>query len=180
MPDTALLVVDLQSALLVGAHDAEGCLVRVAALAGRARAAGAPVVYLRQRVDHPDVPADLLEVHPAVAPHPGDTVLEKDSADSFLGTSLDELLRGRGVRRVVLTGYATEYCVDSTGRSALSHGYDLVLAADGHTTPTRPADSPLPAAAQVVVHHNALFATILYAGRTVRVLPAAEIDFTTR
>ncbi|MFB7476226.1 isochorismatase family protein [Kitasatospora sp. NPDC056184] len=178
MPDTALLIVDLQSALLIGAHDAEGCLARVAELAGRARAAGVPVVYLRQRVDHPDIPAELLEIHPAVAPQPGDTVLEKDSADSFLGTPLDAVLRERGVRRVVVTGAATEYCVDSTSRSALSHGYDLVLVADGHTTPTRPADSPLPAAAQVLVHHNAVFATIVYPGRTIRVLPAAQVDFT--
>nr|BEK70823.1 cysteine hydrolase family protein [Kitasatospora purpeofusca] len=177
MPDTALLVVDLQIALLLGAHDTEACLDRVAELAGRARAAGVPVVYLRQRVDHPDVPVEALEIHPTVAPQPGDTVLAKDSADSFLGTELDAVLRRQGVRQVVVTGLATEYCVDSTCRSALSHGYDLLLVADGHTTPTRPADSPLPAAAQVIVHHNALFATIIYAGRTVRVLPAAEVDF---
>ncbi|WP_328952783.1 isochorismatase family protein [Kitasatospora purpeofusca] len=177
MTDTALLIADMQIALLTGAHDTEGCLERVAGLAGRARAAGVPVIYLRQRVDHPDIPAEALEIHPTVAPRPGDTVLEKDSADPFLGTELDALLRGRGVRQVVVTGLITEYCVDSTCRSALSHGYDVVLVADGHTTPTRPADSPLPAAAQVIVHHNALFATIVYAGRTVRVLPASEVDF---
>ncbi|MFB6889010.1 isochorismatase family protein [Kitasatospora sp. NPDC056327] len=179
MPDTALLIVDLQSALLVGAHDAEGCLARVAGLAARARAAGAPVFYLRQRVEIPGVAAELLDVHPAVAPQPGDAVLDKDSADAFLDTPLDAALRERGVRRVAVAGFATEYCVDSTGRSALSHGYDLVLVADGHTTPARPADSPLPTAEQAIVHHNAVFATILYAGRTVQVLPAEAVDFTT-
>ncbi|MGC0406340.1 nicotinamidase-related amidase [Streptomyces sp. SAI-126] len=178
MPDTALLVVDLQAALVAGAHDVEACLARVAALAGRARAAGTPVVYLRQRVDLPDVPVELLDIHPAVAPQPGDTVVDKDSADSFLGTPLDEFLRDQGIRRVVVTGFATEYCVDSTSRSALSHGYDLVLVADGHTTPQRPAGSPLPSADQVVIHHNAVFATIAYAGRTIQVLPAEKVDFT--
>ncbi|MEU3885739.1 isochorismatase family protein [Streptomyces sp. NPDC029041] len=45
-------------------------------------------------------------------------------------TPLDELLRDHGVRRVVVTGSATEYCVDSTSRSALSCSCDLVLVAD--------------------------------------------------
>ena len=123
------------------------------------------------------MPAEQLAIHPAVAPQPGDVVLDKDSADSFLGTPLDGVLRERGVRRVVVAGFATDYCVDSTSRSALSHGYDLVLVADGHTTPERPADSPLPGAAQVVVHHNAVFATIAYAGRAIRVVPSASVDF---
>ena len=44
MPDTALLVVDMQRALLKDAHDSEACLGRVAGLAERGRAAGAQAV----------------------------------------------------------------------------------------------------------------------------------------
>ncbi|MFH7594615.1 isochorismatase family protein [Streptomyces racemochromogenes] len=174
MPDTALLVIDMQTALLSDAHDVDTCLRRVARLTGRARSAGVPVVYLRQRL--PGLPAGLGDVHPAVAPRPGDTVLDKDSADSFLDTGLGDLLNERAVRRVVVTGFATEYCVDSTSRSALSHGYDLALVSDGHTTPERPAGAA-PSAAQVVAHHNATFAGIQYAGRTITVTPAAHIRF---
>ncbi|MGW5653924.1 isochorismatase family protein [Streptomyces humi] len=75
MPDTALLVIDMQRALLKGAHDGEACLARVAGLAARARAADVPVVYLRQRLA--DVPIEWLEVHPALTPRPGDVVLDK-------------------------------------------------------------------------------------------------------
>ncbi|GHD24375.1 isochorismatase family protein [Streptomyces galbus] len=49
MPDTALLVIDMQSALLSDAHDVETCLRRVAHLTGQARSAGVPIIYLRQR-----------------------------------------------------------------------------------------------------------------------------------
>jgi nicotinamidase-related amidase len=171
MPDSALLVVDMQPALMAGAHDRSGVLSRVAALAGRARPAGVPVVYLRQRID--GVPAD---VDPALTPEPGDVVLDKDSADSFLGTTLDDVLREHAVRTVVVTGYATEYCVDSTARSALSHGYDLVLVADGHSTPDRP-DGVAPSAEEIIGHHNVTFGIIQYAGRTTTVLPADEIRF---
>ncbi|MFJ4008024.1 isochorismatase family protein [Streptomyces sp. NPDC090023] len=105
-----------------------------------------------------------------------DTALDKDSADSFLGTGLGDLLDERAVRRVVVTGFATEYCVDSTSRSALSGGYDLVLVSDGHTTPERPPGA-VPTAPQVIVHHNATFSTIQYAGRSITVAPAAQIRF---
>ena len=170
MPDTALLVIDLQPALLTGAHDLDGCLSRVADLADRARSAGVPVVYLRQRLDPP------ADVHPAVAPLAGDVVLDKDSADGFLGSALGQVLADMGVRRVAVTGYATEYCVDSTSRSALSHGYDLVLVSDGHSTPDRPADV-VPTAAQIIAHTNTTFGIIQYAGRSIAVTPAAEVTF---
>lgn len=170
MADTALIVIDLQPALLTGAHDLDRTLSRVADLAERARSAGAPVVYLRQRLDEPS------DVHPAVAPRPGDVVLDKDSADGFLDSALGDVLARAGVRRVAVTGYATEYCVDSTGRSALSHGYDLVLVADGHSTPRRP-DGVVPTAAQIIAHHNNTFGIIQYAGRSVEVTPAAEVRF---
>ncbi|MFF3878240.1 isochorismatase family protein [Streptomyces sp. NPDC001978] len=181
MPDTALLIIDMQSALLADAHDAEGCLFRVAALANRARSTGAPVVYLRQRLDLtvPGLTAELVDVHPTVAPQPGDAVLDKVSADSFLDTTLGDLLREQAVRRLVVTGFATEYCVDSTCRSALSRGYDLVLVSDGHTTPERPVGA-VPTAAQVIAHNNAIFSTIQYAGRSILVTPAAKVGFEAR
>ncbi|MFG3291096.1 isochorismatase family protein [Streptomyces sp. NPDC048179] len=176
MPDTALLIIDMQRALLKDAHDVEACLSTVAELAARARAARVPVVYLRQRFDQ--VPAEWLAVHPALTPEPGDLVLDKDSADSFLGTTLGEVLAERAVRRLVVTGYASDYCVDSTSRSALSHGYDLVLVADGHTTVERP-DGAVPTAAQIVAHHSEIFSVIQYAGRSITVAPAKEILFDT-
>ncbi|MFF8958078.1 isochorismatase family protein [Streptomyces sp. NPDC014894] len=169
-------MIDMQIALLADAHDADGCLSRIAGLAGRARSAGTPVVHLRQRLDAYPVPAELRDIHPAVAPRPGDAVLDKDSADSFLGSGLGDLLRGRAVRRLVVTGFATEYCVDSTARAALSLGHDLVLVSDGHTTPVRPV-GVVPTAAQVVEHHNTTFATIQYPGRSIRVTPAARVRF---
>ncbi|MFD5813969.1 isochorismatase family protein [Streptomyces sp. NPDC127038] len=174
MPDTALLIIDLQTALLSDAHEVEACLHKVAHLAERARCASMPVIYLRQRL--PDVPAGLIDVHPTVAPQLGDVVLDKDGADSFLDTGLGKLLDEQEVCRVIITGFATEYCVDSTGRSALSRGYDLVLVSDGHTTPERPPGAA-PSAAQVIAHHNTTFSAIQYAERSITVEPAAHIRF---
>lgn len=174
MPGTALFIIDMQTALLGDAHDVEACLHTVADLAEQARSAGVLIIYLRQRL--PDVPAGLSDVHPAVAPQPGDVVLDKDSADSFLGTGLGGLLNEHAVCRVIVTGFATEYCVDSTSRAALSRGYDLVLVSDGHTTPERRPDAA-PSAAQVIAHHNTTFSAIQYAERSIEVPPAARVRF---
>ncbi|MFI0966599.1 isochorismatase family protein [Streptomyces sp. NPDC021080] len=178
MPDTALLIIDMQTALLRDVYDVEACLHKVADLAEQARSAGVPIVYLRQRLH--DVPADLADVHPAMAPQlqSGDVVLDKDSADSFLDTGLGDLLDAWSVCRVIITGFATEYCVDSTSRGALSRGYDLVLVSDGHTTPERPP-GVAPSAAQVIAHHNMTFSAIQYAGRSITVTPAAHVRFDT-
>jgi nicotinamidase-related amidase len=169
----ALLVIDLQTALLAGCHDATGLLTRVAALADRARAAGTPVVYLRQLFgDDP-----LLPIDPAVSPAPGDLVLDKRSADSFLGTDLDALLHHHGARTLAITGLATEYCVDSTARAALSRGYDVILAADGHTTGAAPPGTT-PTATDVITILNTALADIIYLDRHVEVTLTADITFT--
>ncbi|MGW3915376.1 isochorismatase family protein [Streptomyces sp. NPDC005070] len=174
MPKTALLIIDMQTALLSDAYDVEACLRTVADLGEQARSAGVPVIYLRHRLH--DVPAGLIDVHPAVAPQLGDVVLDKDSADSFLNTGLGDLLDEQAVCRVIVTGFATEYCVDSTSRGALSRGYDLVLVSDGHTTPERPPGAAL-SAAQVIAHHNTTFSAIQYAERSITVAPAARVRF---
>lgn len=76
----------------------------------------------------------------AIGPRNGDVLLAKRNADSFIGTDLDERLRGLGISRVVVTGLATEFRVDSTARAALSRGYDLTLVKDGHSTPPPPPE----------------------------------------
>jgi nicotinamidase-related amidase len=50
-----------------------------------------------------------------------------------------------GVGHVIVTGLATEFCIDSTCRAALSRGYDLTLVEDGHSTPAPSPDSGLTA-----------------------------------
>ena len=65
----------------------------------------------------------------------------------------DATLKDLGVKELLITGLQTEYCVDTACRAALSHGYDVVLVEDGHST----GDADLPAE-EIVRHHNALLA----------------------
>ncbi|EGE44051.1 cysteine hydrolase family protein [Streptomyces griseus] len=176
-PGPALLVIDMQNALVAMAYRASATVAAIAGLQERARAAGAPVVFAQQRDDELEPGTEGWRIVPELAPAPGETVVPKAAPDSFLDTELDAALSARGVTELVVTGFATEICVESTARQALSRGYDVVLVADGHTTSVRPGPGPYAAPEASVAHHNEIYRNLRYPGRRVRVLPAAEVDF---
>ena len=125
----ALIIIDLQEGPFGGGpakHDAAGLVSRLNALAATVRASGGTVVYVQHdgppgSDHHPDDPGWRLL--PALDARAGDAFVRKTSCDSFLGTPLDALLEARGARRLIITGWATDYCVDTTVRSALARGY---------------------------------------------------------
>ncbi|MGV9624313.1 cysteine hydrolase family protein [Streptomyces tendae] len=177
-PTTALLVVDMQNTTVAMAHRAAETVAAIARLSERARAAGVPVVTVRQQ-DAGMVPGtEGWRVVPELAPREGEPVVDKTTPDSFLDTGLDETLRALGVTEVIVTGFATEVCVDTTARQALSRGYDLVVVADGHTTSVRTEeDVDLVPADRSIAQSNAVYRMIGWPGRRIRVRAAADVDF---
>lgn len=173
----ALIVIDVQRGLFdpqPRPAEADEVVGRINALAARARAAGAPVIFVQH-----ERPGDLEADSPGWAlqdrlqVETGDHRIRKSTPDAFLRTGLDEVLAFSGVDQVVICGYATEFCVDTTTRSAAAHGYGVVLAADAHTT----HDKPHASAAQIRAHHNATLPAIASFGPVIRAQPAAEIAF---
>lgn len=151
-------------------HRPDRTLRTIAGLSSRARAAHVPVITVQQQ--------GCGDVLPALAPRSGEPVVTKSCADGFLNTDLDATLTRLGVTEVLVTGFATENCVETTARQALSHGYDLVLVADGHTTSVRSQPTDFVPPDQSIAHHNEIYRNIDFRHRHVRVLPAAQIDFT--
>ncbi|WP_077799380.1 isochorismatase family protein [Streptomyces sp. JHA26] len=175
---SALLVIDMQNATVAMAHRAAETVAAIAALSARARAVGVPVVTVRQQGEGMAPGTEGWEVVPELAPREGEAVVDKTTPDSFLGTDLDAILTARGVTEVVVTGFATEVCVDTTARQALSRGYDLVVVADGHTTSVRTAaDVDLVPADRSIAQANAVYRMIGWPGRRIRVRAAADVDF---
>ena len=78
-----------------------------------------------------------FEIVPELAPLPGDVVIVKSRYSGFHGTSLDSVLRSRGVRNLLLVGIASNVCVESTIRDAYFLEYWPVMIADA----TMPAGS---------------------------------------
>ena len=141
-------------------RDAAGLVGRLNQLAQAVRRQNGVVIFVQHDgpegdPHHPDLPGwRLLEDLDA---RPTDTVIRKKSCDAFLGTSLDAFLQARAIDRLFITGCATDYCVDTTVRSALARGYPTIVPSDGHTTSDRPH---LPAA-KIIEHHNAIWSDFL-------------------
>src|SRR5262249_41115884 len=99
-----------------------------------------------------------------------DIEIEKTLNDPFMGTPLQETLQRIAPDRVLIAGWATDFCVDATVRSAVSHDHHVVVVADGHTLSDRPhLDAPA-----VIRHHNWVWSGLI-TNRTVRVATADEL-----
>lgn len=74
------------------------------------------------------------EILDAVAPEAGDLVIDKNASSPFNGTGIDQLLRNLGARTLVVTGTATDMCVETTARDAADRGYDVIVVEDATAT----------------------------------------------
>ena len=172
----ALLIVDMQVACFAGEpprYDADGMVRRINALAAAMRRHGL-VVFVR----HTEATGPFAHSSPgwqvlsSLVIKPADRFVDKPACDSFLETNLDELLKQRDVTELVICGCATDFCVDTTVRTAGAHGYSVTVASDAHTTRDRPHLS----ATGVIAHHNYVWADfILPRGRTIRVVPTQQV-----
>ncbi|GAA3104558.1 cysteine hydrolase family protein [Streptomyces rectiviolaceus] len=178
MPHTsALLVIDMQNTPVAIAYRAAETVAVIAGLRERAKAAGVPVVTIQDQGDGMEAGTQGWQVVSELRPEDDELIVHKTSPDSFLDTDLDKTLKMLGATEVVVTGFATEICVDTTARQALSHGYDVVVAADGHTTSVRSDSGAYASPTQSIAHHNEIFRHLAFPGRSIRVLPASEVDF---
>jgi nicotinamidase-related amidase len=149
---TALLVIDVQVDLIEGdrpVYDGPAVITRIRQLIERARAAGAPVLFVLDKdVAPPDSPG--WQLHPGLGAHAAELRIRKAYSDSFYHTELRDELERRGVQRLVICGCTTDSCVDMTSRRAVALGYDVVLVADAHTT----RDNSAMSAAQSIAYYN--------------------------
>lgn len=177
MTPTALIVIDVQNALFQPEprpFEADAVIARIRLLTVAARSAGVPVVW----VQHERAGSALAWDSPgwalpdALQARDSDARLRKTTPDAFLGTGLDDWLRARGVRQLVVCGYASEYCIDTSTRRAAALGFAVTLAADAHTT----HDKPHASAALIRAHHNATLPGLAF-GPVIKVLATEAIAF---
>lgn len=154
-----LLVIDVQVGFFTLPRPLFGgtqLIETVRGLLQRARSAGAAIIYVQHSAPG-DGPlgkgSDGWTLHPAVAPWPGEPVIEKTHCDAFEAGSLARILASLGVEHLVVCGLVTEGCVDTTVRRAFGLGFNVEVASDGHST----TDSSVLTAEQIIRHHNEVF-----------------------
>jgi nicotinamidase-related amidase len=175
---TALLVIDVQRGLFESSpapFEGEPVVQRINLLAERARSAGAPVVFIQhERAESPLAHgSDKWQLDRRLIVQPDDVKVRKSTPDSFLHTELAGLLAGWGAEHLVVCGYATEFCVDTTTRRAAALGFAVTIAADAHTT----HDKPHASAETIRTHHNATLPNLTSFGPKIQAVPASDIRF---
>ncbi|MGI9588543.1 MAG: isochorismatase family protein [Dietzia maris] len=70
------------------------------------------------------------EIIEELAPHPGETIVDKPGKGAFYGTDLETILRAQGITHLILTGVTTEVCVQSTVREANDRGFQCLVLTD--------------------------------------------------
>ena len=139
--DAALLVIDVQQGFddpSWGRRNNPALERRIAELLEAWRASGRPILHARHMSTLPASPLRPgqrgNEFKAETAPRPGEAVVEKSVNSCFIGTSLDEELRGAGIRGLVLAGLTTNHCVSTTARMAGNLGYSVWVVSDATAT----------------------------------------------
>jgi nicotinamidase-related amidase len=170
----ALLIVDMQVGLFQGTprYDAEGVIQRINEIARVIRATGGVVIFV-QHEDHGGLKPETegWEILPALERMEPDLLLRKQACDSFYETNLPDLLEQYRVQELIITGCATDFCVDTTIRAAASRNYDVVVVEDAHTTKDRPHLD----AKSIIRHHNWMWENLILPRNEVKVLPASSV-----
>ncbi|MEL7274472.1 MAG: cysteine hydrolase family protein [Pseudomonadota bacterium] len=148
-PNTALLLIDVQKGVNVFDHwggptgrrnnpDAEDHMAR---LMSAFRQAGLPVMFTKHDSREEASPLKLSLPTGAMIdgfdPQPGDVVVTKDVNSAFIGTDIELRLREHGVNRLVIAGFFTNFCVETSTRMAGNMGYDTYLAHQACATTNR-------------------------------------------
>jgi nicotinamidase-related amidase len=173
----ALLIIDVQQGLCQGeyaAFESPQVIARINQVSEKARAAGAPVVFIQHESTSGELEfgTDDWQLARGLQTELADLRIRKTTCDSFHLTELQDALKARGVTDLVICGMHTEFCVDTTTRRALALGYPVVLVADAHTT----VGNQHLSAAQVIAHHNTTLANIESFGPRVRPIATQDLQ----
>ncbi|GAC1394871.1 MAG: cysteine hydrolase family protein [Thermoanaerobaculia bacterium] len=141
MPDTALLIIDVQQGLddpRWGARNNPGAEQRIAELLAAWRASRRPVIHVQHLSLEPhsplrqDAPGHAFKLE--ALPIAGEPVFRKHVNSAFIGTDLEAHLRAQAIESLVIAGITTDHCVSSTTRMAGNLGFTVTVVEDATAT----------------------------------------------
>lgn len=144
LDESVLVMIDCQNTYTHGVMELEGvdaALDEAAELLDRARSAGIPVIHIQ----HDDGAGSLYDIHgetgaivDRVAPRDDEPIVVKNYPNAFVQTELSDRLESLGVQNLVLAGFMTHMCVNSTARGAFNLGYAPTVVAAATATRALP------------------------------------------
>lgn len=137
----ALVMIDAQNTYRSGTMELAGieaALDQCSVLLKRARVAGIPIFHIQHDAGAGspyDIRTEFGAIAEKVRPIDGELVVVKHYPNSFWGTDLNQSLQAQGIKRLIVAGFMSHMCINSTVRGAFNLGYSVTVAAD--TTATR-------------------------------------------
>jgi len=140
MDKTALLIIDAQQEYFapigkVVLPDGPAAVARIAYTLRWARARRMPIFHIVHESRRPGAAtfapgSPALAIHEAATPAAGEPVITKHLPGAFTNTGLESALRSLGVERVIVSGFMTQMCCDTTAREAAHRGFAVTLLSD--------------------------------------------------
>jgi nicotinamidase-related amidase len=175
-PNTALIVIDVQNDVVSGGHDRDGVVANIATLVERARAEDVPVVWVQHSSDQMPRDTEGWQFVPELVPAAAEPLVHKRYPDSFEETDLEDVLAGRAIGRLVVTGAQTDECIRSTLHGAITRGYDATLVGDAHTTEDL-SEWGAPTPDKDIAHTNLYWDNHAAPGRTAGTVPTDAVTY---
>ena len=87
---------------------------------------GSPTLWSKGSMEH--------QIVSTLSPRENELVVDKNASSAFNGTGIDQLLRNMKLDTLVVTGMATDMCVETTARDAADRGYNVIVVEDATAT----------------------------------------------
>jgi nicotinamidase-related amidase len=137
----ALLLIDVQRGFddpAWGERNNPAAEANIARLLTAWRDAGLPVIHIQHNSVLPGSPLAPgrpgCDFKPEAEPLPGETRFTKTVNSAFIGTGLEDHLRGAGLEELVVAGLTTDHCVSTSVRMAANLGFTVALVGDATAT----------------------------------------------
>lgn len=167
----ALIVIDMQLGSFrpyTVRHDAYGVIERINRLSDYFRKQNLPVIFIRHdgTKENAFIPGtEEWKLLPELTVSTGDIFISKTANDAFYSSGLQRVLSEMKIEELYFTGCATDFCVDSTIKSALTKDYRITVVSDAHTT----AGRPYVAAGILIAQYNWMWADMTPTKHRIRV-----------
>lgn len=175
----ALIIVDMQQASIANSdkYDTQGVVARINTLAQRIRDQQGQVIFIAHDGNESEglVPHSAgWQILDSLIQGRDDLILRKTANDAFYQTTLAATLTAKGIEDLIFCGWATDFCVDSSVKSALAKNYRVSVAKDCHTV----SDRPYLSASQVIEYYNWLWQNMLPTRTAIEVRNSTQLALT--
>ena len=135
LKDSALIMIDCQNTYRRGVMqltNVEPAIIEAQKLLQMARDLKVPIIHIQHDagVGSPyDIKAEIGAISDEVAPKNGEAVVVKNYPNAFWHTNLEAQLKALGIENIVLAGFMTHMCINSTARGAFNLGFKPTVVA---------------------------------------------------